>query len=164
MPPERRHRWTVVLDCGCTTVALTQGAEHSPDDGSSHRLFRGGLVPASQHAFVIDRSFSRPPGCRCADHGLQPVPVRDVREWVKRWTEYSPRDPVVPPEWWGDDDPDTWERVRSKHGHDFAAWTVLLECGHFARAHSDIDSRPEAWQCYDCIWSRQVVSWHRPGR
>jgi hypothetical protein len=52
--PERRHRWRVELDCGCTTEALTYGKEHPPTDGRSHRLFKGGLHSVSRNAFVID--------------------------------------------------------------------------------------------------------------
>jgi len=66
--PDRRHRWKVTLDCGCITEALTCGEDHSPADGSSHRLCRGGGL-ASDHVFVIDPGPSRTPGrLLCAGH------------------------------------------------------------------------------------------------
>jgi hypothetical protein len=65
--PDRRHRWSVTLDCGCVTQALTTGEDRSPADGSAHRLFRGSGL-ASEHVFVVDPGPAG--GCLlCSGHG-----------------------------------------------------------------------------------------------
>jgi hypothetical protein len=170
--PERRYRWRVELDCGCITQGLTYGKEHLPTDGSVHQLFKGGLVSASQHAFVIDagarcfRTFGdirirtdTPGYLRCAGHGRERYPWRKITEWMDRGEGFVEPWPADPGEWiergwWPSGPPGWWEkhgakssaelygRVRDKEGHHYAGWTVRLSCGHLN----------EAWCIRDLDW------------
>lgn len=170
--PERRYRWRVELDCGCVTEALTRGKEHEPTDGSSHQLFKGGLVSASRHAFVVDagsRTFHRfgdtevrtdtPGYLRCAGHGREHHPWRKITKWADRregFVEPWPADPADcwwwpkgPSGWWkkhgANSSEELYERRRDKEGHTYAGWSVLLSCGHLKHAWciDDLDWRPE---------------------
>lgn len=127
--PERRHRWRVVLDCGCATEALTYGEDHPPTDGPWIKaLGNEQSGPAGDRTFVIDAGShvlgTEPGYLWCSGygtaHGDQEHPWREIAKWVERRRE-------------------GWT-----NGRHWAAWTVLLSCGHVDYyVFTDPDWRPE---------------------
>jgi hypothetical protein len=84
--PDKMHRWSVVLECGCVTQALTPGEDYTPADGPWHRLFpalfSGPVSSASDHVFVIgasaDRQDVKPGFILCSEHRTYPF------DWHRR--------------------------------------------------------------------------------
>lgn len=120
--PELVHRWRVTLECGCTTEALTLGADHPPTEGLWQRLRHE--TCASRQVFVVScNSTTRYPEDMplyegrlwCADHDT-PLPWREITEWIKR-TEKGY----------------TWTSATSgklEHHGPCDRWAVRLSCGH----------------------------------
>lgn len=110
----------------CSTEALTYGEDHPPGDGPwITALGDKNTGHCSAWTFVINADshlLGMSPGVLwCSGHGTQSLPWQKITKWMER------------------------SELRSRTtGHPFAAWTVLLSCGH-ANSHvvTDIAWRPE---------------------
>jgi hypothetical protein len=123
---ENRYRWSVKLDCGCTTEALTYGEEHPPTDGPFIKVLGDKNTGHAIHrTFVIDagsRMLGMTPGYLwCSGHGSPEHPWQQITKWVRSHKGYS-----------------------SDSKREYAAWTVILSCGHVDSAIiTEADWRPE---------------------
>ncbi len=135
-PTGSPNTYSVTLECGCATEALTLGGDHPPTEGLSQALRREEPY-ASRQVFVIDwHSHTVPEGDMplwaghlwCGGHDT-PCPWRQVAEWTEcmeerhRWTS----------------------RVTGKLEHHGPrdVWSVRLSCGHRTKEFVPVGWLPE---------------------